>query len=154
MDVQVHADGSRREELWIEAPCSRCEMPRITHEMIDDRPRVAEDERQAGVPLGHEKMPEVARAGARAQRRDRSTTSTCFVPHQANLRINEFVAQKLNLPPEKVVHNIEKYGNTTAASIPLALSEAVGEGRAKEGDLVLFAAFGAGFTWGAGLVRL
>ncbi len=77
-----------------------------------------------------------------------------LVPHQANRRINEFVAQKLEIPPEKVIHNIEKYGNTTAASIPLALSEAIGEGRVKEGDLVLFAAFGAGFTWGAGLVRL
>lgn len=59
-----------------------------------------------------------------------------LVPHQANRRINEFVAQKLNIPPEKVVHNIEKYGNTTAASIPLALSEAIGEGRVKPGDLV------------------
>ena len=77
-----------------------------------------------------------------------------LVPHQANRRINEFVAQKLAIPAEKVVHNIEKYGNTTAASIPLALSEAIGDGRAQEGDLILFAAFGAGFTWGAGLVRL
>jgi 3-oxoacyl-[acyl-carrier-protein] synthase-3 len=76
------------------------------------------------------------------------------VPHQANKRINEFVSQKLSIPPEKVVHNIQKYGNTTAASIPLALSEAVQEGRAKKGDLILMPAFGSGFTWGAALVRL
>ena len=77
-----------------------------------------------------------------------------FVPHQANKRINELVTHKLGLPPEKVVHNIQKYGNTTAASIPLALSEAVQEGRAKKGDLILMPAFGSGFTWGAALVRL
>ena len=76
------------------------------------------------------------------------------VPHQANKRINEFVTQKLAIATEKVVHNIQKYGNTTAASIPLALSEAVQEGRAKKGDLILMPAFGSGFTWGAALVRL
>jgi len=77
-----------------------------------------------------------------------------FIPHQANKRINEFVSQKLAIPPEKVVHNIQKYGNTTAASIPLALSESLQEGRAKKGDLILMPAFGSGFTWGAALVRL
>jgi 3-oxoacyl-[acyl-carrier-protein] synthase-3 len=76
------------------------------------------------------------------------------VPHQANKRINELVTKKLGVPPEKVVHNIQKYGNTTAASIPLALSEAVQEDRAKKGDLILMPAFGSGFTWGAALVRL
>jgi len=64
------------------------------------------------------------------------------------------VSQGRLLPAEKVAHNIERYGNTTAASIPLALGEAVEAGRAKKGDLVLCAAFGAGFTWGAALVRL
>ena len=77
-----------------------------------------------------------------------------FVPHQANLRINEFVARKLDLPMSKVATTIDRYGNTTAASIPLTLSEAVGDGRAREGSLVLFAAFGSGYTWGAGVVRL
>jgi 3-oxoacyl-[acyl-carrier-protein] synthase-3 len=77
-----------------------------------------------------------------------------MIPHQANMRINQLVAASLYLEPEQVVHNIERYGNTTAASIPLALSETIGEGKAKEGSLILFAAFGAGFTWGAALVRL
>ena len=77
-----------------------------------------------------------------------------LVPHQANKRINEFVGQKLEIDPDKIVHNIQKYGNTTAASIPLALSEAIQEGRAKKGDLILLPAFGSGFTWGAALVRL
>jgi 3-oxoacyl-[acyl-carrier-protein] synthase-3 len=75
------------------------------------------------------------------------------LPHQANLRINEMVREKLGLPSEKVLNNIHKYGNTTAATIPILMSEAVEAGQLKSGDLVLTLAFGAGFTWGANLVR-
>ncbi len=76
-----------------------------------------------------------------------------LVPHQANARITEAVRRRMELPEEKVASNIERYGNTTAASIPIALSEAVEEGRVERGDLVCLAAFGAGFTWGATLLR-
>lgn len=72
-----------------------------------------------------------------------------FIPHQANLRIAQFVQQKFGLPDEKVFNNIHKYGNTTAASIPIALSEAIEQGKIKRGDLVLLSAFGSGFTWGS-----
>ena len=72
-----------------------------------------------------------------------------FIPHQANLRIAQFVQQKLGLPDDKIFNNIQKYGNTTAASIPLALSEAIEQGKVKRGDLVLLSAFGSGFTWGS-----
>lgn len=72
-----------------------------------------------------------------------------LIPHQANLRISQYVQQMLKLPDEKVFSNIHKYGNTTAASIPIALSEAIEEGRVKRGDLVCLAAFGSGFTWGS-----
>ena len=72
-----------------------------------------------------------------------------FIPHQANLRISQFVQQQFGLPDEKVFNNIQKYGNTTAASIPLALSEAIEQGKVKRGDLVLLSAFGSGFTWGS-----
>lgn len=72
-----------------------------------------------------------------------------FIPHQANLRISQFVQQKFGLPDEKVFNNIQKYGNTTAASIPIALSEAIEQGKVKRGDLVLLSAFGSGFTWGS-----
>ena len=76
-----------------------------------------------------------------------------LVPHQANLRINEMVIRKLGFPREKMISNIHRYGNTTAASIPIALYEAQHDGRIKRGDLVLLAAFGAGLTWGATLIR-
>lgn len=72
-----------------------------------------------------------------------------FIPHQANLRIAQFVQKKLQLPDEKVFNNIQKYGNTTAASIPIALSEAIEQGKVQRGDLVLLSAFGSGFTWGS-----
>ena len=76
-----------------------------------------------------------------------------LVPHQANMRIADAVGQRLGLAPEKVFQNIQRYGNTTAASIPIALAEAAAEGRLKRGDLVVLAAFGAGFAWGAAVVR-
>ena len=152
MDVEIHADGSGAKELWIEAPASN-HMPRITHEMIDDRRIWPSMNGRQVFRWATTKMPEVAmsvlgRNGVTAADVD------LLVPHQANKRINELVAQKLELPPEKVMHNIQKYGNTTAASIPLALSEAIQEGRAKKGDLILLVAFGSGFTWGAALARL
>ncbi|GAB4337722.1 MAG: ketoacyl-ACP synthase III [Calditrichia bacterium] len=76
-----------------------------------------------------------------------------FVPHQANLRIIDATARRINLEPEKVVINIQKYGNTTAATIPMGLSEAYQEGRLQKGDGVILAAFGAGFTWGSMFLR-
>lgn len=75
-----------------------------------------------------------------------------FVFHQANLRINEYIANMMGLPPEKVVHNIERFGNTTAATIPSLLFEAHQDGRLKKGSKVLCVAFGSGFTWGATLI--
>ncbi len=76
-----------------------------------------------------------------------------LIPHQANLRISQFVQRKLGLSDDQVYNNIQKYGNTTAASIPIALSEAYHEGLIKKGDLVCLAAFGSGFTWGAALLN-
>ena len=76
-----------------------------------------------------------------------------LVPHQANLRISQFVQQKMGLRNDQVCNNIERYGNTTAASIPLALCEAWQDGKIQEGDLVCLAAFGSGFTWGSVLLK-
>jgi 3-oxoacyl-[acyl-carrier-protein] synthase-3 len=75
------------------------------------------------------------------------------IPHQANMRINEMVRAQLGLPPERVFNNIQRYGNTTAATIPICMSEAVAEGRLKNGDLVMTLAFGAGFTWGGNIIQ-
>jgi 3-oxoacyl-[acyl-carrier-protein] synthase-3 len=76
-----------------------------------------------------------------------------FVPHQANRRIIDASAGKLGIPPEKVVVTVDRHGNTSAASIPLALAEAHADGRIKKGDLVMIEAMGGGFTWGSALIR-
>ena len=76
-----------------------------------------------------------------------------FVPHQANLRIIQGAGEKLHIPPEKVVITVDRHANTSAASVPLALTEAVRDGRIKRGDLVMIEAMGGGFTWGASLIR-
>jgi len=76
-----------------------------------------------------------------------------FIPHQANARIIDVVGERLKLPPERVYKNVDRFGNTSAASIPIALDEAVQKGMVKTGDLVLLTAFGAGLVWGSVLVR-
>jgi len=76
-----------------------------------------------------------------------------LIPHQANLRISQYIQQKLGLPDEKVFNNIMHMGNTTAATIPIALSEAWEQGKIKEGDLICLAAFGSGFTWASALLH-
>ena len=72
-----------------------------------------------------------------------------LIPHQANRRIIDAAAKQLNMPSDRVIVNIDRYGNTSAASIPIALSEAVAEGKLKDGDVILFVGFGAGLSWGA-----
>ncbi len=76
-----------------------------------------------------------------------------LIPHQANLRISQFIQRKFRLKDDQIYNNIMKYGNTTAASIPIALTEAWEQGKIKEGDLVVLAAFGSGFTWGSVIIR-
>ncbi len=76
-----------------------------------------------------------------------------LIPHQANLRISQFIQQKFGLSDDQVYNNIQKYGNTTAASVPIALTEAWEQRKIKEGDLVVLAAFGSGFTWGSAMIR-
>ena len=83
----------------------------------------------------------------------KSTDIDLLVPHQANLRISQFIQKKFQLTDDQVFNNIMKYGNTTAASIPIALTEAWEEGKVKDGDLVVLAAFGSGFTWGSVIIR-
>jgi len=99
-----------------------------------------------------EKFPEVIHEALNATGHTASDIDM-FIPHQANLRISQMVQHKLGLPDDKVFNNIQRYGNTTAATIPIALYEALQQGKIKEGDLVCIAAFGSGFTWGSALIK-
>jgi 3-oxoacyl-[acyl-carrier-protein] synthase-3 len=77
-----------------------------------------------------------------------------FISHQANIRIIKALARRLNVPPEKVYINIERYGNTSAASIPIAMNEAIGKGVLREGDICVMVSFGGGLTWGSAVVKI
>src|SRR5690606_26442366 len=124
----------------------------VTQKMVDDNLLVPNMTGQLVFKNAVAKFPEVIMEGLH---KANLTTEDIdlLVPHQANLRISQFVQKVLKLPGEKVVNNIQKYGNTTAASVPVALCEAYEEGRVHPGDLVCLAAFGSGFTWGSALLR-
>jgi 3-oxoacyl-[acyl-carrier-protein] synthase-3 len=148
----LHADGSHASDLRCELPSSKAS-PRITVEgILEGRhyPRM-----NGRVVFRHavERMTEVAREVLAADGLSIDDVDL-VVPHQANLRIIDNVREALGVPSEKVFTNVERYGNTTGASIPLALDEARRMGRAPDGALALLLAFGAGFQWGASLVRL
>ena len=151
LDHELHADGRYAEILMVEVPASRLQ-PRLTKEMMDEGRHYPKMDGKAVFKHAVEKLPALVHSilGRNGYTLD---DVAVLVPHQANMRINELVARNLGFPPERVVHNIQKYGNTTAASIPIALHEAVLEGRIRKGDLVLLAGLGAGLTWGASLVR-
>lgn len=153
LSTHLHAEGKYAEKLWLEAAASR-KRPRI-------RPEDLEGDDPAGFPRMSGKFvfkhavtrfPEVIRE-ALAFNGLSVADLDLLIPHQANLRINQFVAAGLEIDESKVVNNIDRYGNTTAASIPLALYEAIADGRVRDGQLVCLAAFGAGFTWAAALLR-
>jgi 3-oxoacyl-[acyl-carrier-protein] synthase-3 len=151
LDSELHADGRYAEILMVEAPASRIQ-PRLTKEMMDEGRHYPKMDGKAVFKHAVERLPEVTRS-ILARNGLTLADIALLVPHQANMRINEMVVRQLGFPPERVVHNIQKYGNTTAASIPIALHEAALEGRIQPGEIALLVAFGAGLTWGASLVR-
>jgi 3-oxoacyl-[acyl-carrier-protein] synthase-3 len=153
LTTHLHAEGKYAEKLWLEGAAWR-ERPRLSEEMVtSDVPRVFprmegryvfKHAVQRFTEVIHEAL---AACGYTASDLD------LLIPHQANLRISQMVALGFDLPEEKVLNNIQRYGNTTAASIGLALYEAVETGRLRDGHLLCLAAFGAGFTWASALVR-
>jgi len=147
----LHAEGVHAQELWAEAPTSRV-MGRLTHEMMDQGRQYPRMNGRQVFKHATTRFPEVI-LEAVAQAGCSLADVALVVPHQANKRIGDAVAERLGLPPEKVFQNIDRYGNTTAASIPIALAEARDQGRVKPGDLVVLAAFGGGFAWGAVAMR-
>ncbi len=124
----------------------------MSHEMIDNAQNFPNMDGQAVFKKAIIKFPEVIMESLAANNLQPGDINM-LIPHQANLRIAQYVQQKLKLTDEQVYNNIQKYGNTTAASVPIALCEAWELGKIKEGDLVCLAAFGSGFTWASALLR-
>jgi 3-oxoacyl-[acyl-carrier-protein] synthase III len=151
LSTHLHADGRYATDLWMEAPASKY-AGRITVEMVQEGKHWPKMDGAKVFKHAVVRMPEVARE-AMTKHGITARELKLFVPHQANLRISEAVQKSLELEDTQVWNNIQRYGNTTAASIPLCLEEGVRERGVARGDLVMLAAFGAGFTWASALLR-
>lgn len=153
LSTHLHSEGKHKKELSLLGPSTGYWVPQILEEdPQEDIPYYPYMNGQYVFKHAIVRFSEVIREGLEAN--DLSVEDIdLLIPHQANLRISQFIQKKFRLSDDKVYNNIQKYGNTTAASIPIALTEAWEEGKVKEGDLVVLAAFGSGFTWGSAIIR-
>ncbi len=149
ISTHLHSDGSYGNLLY--QPGGGTAVP-ATHESIDNRLHYLKMDGNKIFKIAVKSLEEAV-LETLAFNNIKDSEIDLLIPHQANLRIIQAIAKRLNLPEEKVFVNIHKYGNTSSASIPIALDEANRTGRIKEGNLLLFNAFGAGLTWGAAMVR-
>jgi len=151
LSTHIFADGRYAEKLWVDGP-GLAHDPFVSVAMLEQGLHRPVMEGRDVFKFASTKMPESV---AIALKRNRLSPAdvTLLVPHQANLRIIEMVQKASGLRDDQVYSNIQKYGNTTAASIPIALDEALGEGRLKKGDVLVLTAFGSGFTWGSAAIR-
>lgn len=151
LGFDLHAEGKHAGMLWVDGPGSMYH-PRVSEQHLREGRYFLQMDGKEVFRHAVTRMPESVRAVL-----DRAglTTSdiSLLLPHQANLRISEGVQKALKLRDDQVYNNIMRYGNTTAATIPILLDECVRGGRIKRGDLIVFTAFGSGFMWGSALVR-
>lgn len=150
LSTHLFGDGKHAMDLSVDAPVGY-ECPRISKEMIDEGRQFPKMNGRQVFKHAITRFPEVVREALKANNWSIEDVDM-VVPHQANMRITEAIAKRLGLPLKKVFSNIHKYGNTTAASIPLALADACEEQKIKRGDKVVLAAFGSGFTWSSAAI--
>ena len=148
----LHADGSFAKELWTQAPGFANGEHRLEPSMLERGEIYPAMNGKTVFMHAVKRMPEAVMEALNANGKAIADVDL-FVFHQANLRINEMVAKQLGIPEEKVFNTIDRFGNTTAATIPIGLDEAVKAGKLEKGMLVACAAFGSGFTWGSALFR-
>lgn len=151
LSTHLHADGEFAQSLWLECPGSA--HPRwITQEMLDQGRTYPRMKGKLVYKHAVEKLPKVIEE-ALAHNRMGLEEVDLFIFHQANLRIIEYVGEQMGIPKQKIYNNIHEYANTTAASIPIALHEALEKGLLRPGQHALLASFGSGFTWASALIR-
>jgi 3-oxoacyl-[acyl-carrier-protein] synthase-3 len=151
LSTHIHADGADAEILWTEYPAS-ARHPRISAEAMAERKHFPVMNGKKVFKHAVTRMPAAIMEGMVTNNLKLSDIDM-LIPHQANLRINQMVAQMIGLPPEKMHNTIQKWGNTTAATIPMCMFDAIQVGKVKKGDLVCMVAFGAGLTWGSCFLR-
>jgi 3-oxoacyl-[acyl-carrier-protein] synthase-3 len=147
----LHSDGSQARELWVESPSSKAH-PRIGHDDIDRGAHYLcmngkEVFRHAVAAMPESALAALKMAGLALE------DVRLVIPHQANLRISDMVQRRLGLRDDQIFNNIQRFGNTTAATIPIALDECVRANRISTGDIIVLTAFGSGFLWGSAVIR-
>lgn len=154
LSTHLHSEGKHALELSLKGPSTNYWVPEIIADnpQGDDIPYYPYMNGQFVFKNAIQRFSEVINEGLKANGLDVSDLDM-LIPHQANLRISQFVQQKFKLSDDQVYNNIQRYGNTTAASIPIALTEAWEEGKVKDEDVVVLAAFGSGFTWGSAIIK-
>ncbi len=153
LSTHLHSEGAHAKELSVLGPSTEHWVPEIMEENPQENiPYFPYMNGQFVFKNAVVRFSEVINEGLQANNLEASDIDM-LIPHQANLRISQFVQKQFKLSDDKVYNNIQKYGNTTAASIPIALTEAWEAGKIKEGDLVVLAAFGSGFTWGSVIIK-
>jgi len=151
LSTHLHADGTFAEELYCKDPGSSRE-DRFSQELLDSGSFFLKMNGNVVFKHAIVRFIEVINEALEFNNLKKEDIDL-LVPHQANLRISQYIQQKLNFSDDKVFNNIMHFGNTTAGTIPIALSEAWEQGRIKEGDLICLAAFGSGFTWASALIK-
>jgi 3-oxoacyl-[acyl-carrier-protein] synthase-3 len=151
LDLTLHAQGEHAKRLWMEAP-GLAYKPLISAEMIEKGMMFPKMDGRFVFKHAVTRMPEVLLASLQKAELELDDIDH-FLFHQANLRINQMVAHRLKIPAEKIPSNIERFGNTSAATLPTLLAEGVRDGKIKRGDTLAMAGFGSGFTWGGGVFR-
>ncbi|EQC43806.1 3-oxoacyl-ACP synthase III family protein [Bacteriovorax sp. Seq25_V] len=153
INAHLHCDGSYAKELWLPAPGTGFDEPdRMNQKMLDEKLHYPYMNGKTVFVHAVKRMSE-SLSRLCAEQGVTIDDIDLFLFHQANLRINSKIAEMMNIPEEKVFNTIQKYGNTTAATIPLGMNDAIKEGKLKPGMLVASAAFGSGFTWASALYR-
>ncbi len=154
LSTHLHSEGKHAMELSLKGPSTMHWVPEIIAEnpQGDDIPYYPYMNGQFVFKNAISRFTEVIDEGLKANGLEVKNIDM-LIPHQANLRISQFIQKKLKLGDDQVFNNIQKYGNTTAASIPIALTEAWEQGKIKDGDVVVLAAFGSGFTWGSAIIE-
>lgn len=151
LSTHLFSDGRHASDLWMEKP-GCLDKPAVTEDLLRAKKYFPRMEGRNVFKNASVRMPEAVRA-ALGHNGLTVEDVALLIPHQANDRISQMVAHNLRIPLEKVMRNIDRYGNTTAASIPIALHEALQEGRIKPGDVVALTSFGSGYTWASALIR-
>jgi 3-oxoacyl-[acyl-carrier-protein] synthase-3 len=151
LSTHIHSDGKFAKELWLKEPSTKSSN-RLSKESIDRGDHYLSMNGREVFRHAVRRFPEAINE-ALDSNGFTADDIDLLVPHQANLRISDMIQKKMGLPDSKVFNNIEKYGNTTSASIPICLSEARMQGRIDNNDLVVCAAFGAGFLWGSAIIK-